>query len=300
MIAYIHYLMIAMTYVLKRLSLHLLVLGGLGLALSNSLSHAGTVVHTTIDSQALQAPYPLTVYVPDQKPTQDSPYPVVYLLHGSFGSENDWLANGDLKSTADQLMASGKIPPALIVMPGSQSWWLNGYNEPAENAFFEDLIPYIEASYLTARTREGRFVAGLSAGGYGATRFALKYPELFGAAAALSPATYVPLPPKNSSAHRHPAFLDADERFDEQLWQRSNYPALWDDYIAKSITVPFYINSGDHDEFNIAHHATALFSTLRDLQPDAAELRILDGAHDWQVWKQTLPEVLIFLLTQHQ
>ena len=300
MIAYIHYLMIAMTYVLKRLSLHLLVLGGLGLALSNSLSHAGTVVRTTIDSQALQAPYPLTVYVPDQEPTKDSPYPVVYLLHGSFGSENDWLANGDLKSTADQLMASGKIPPALIVMPGSQSWWLNGYNEPAENAFFEDLIPYIEASYLTARTREGRFVAGLSAGGYGATRFALKYPELFGAAAALSPATYVPLPPKNSSAHRHPAFLDADERFDEELWQRSNYPALWDDYIAKSIIVPFYINSGDHDEFNIAHHATALFSTLRDLQPDAAELRIVDGAHDWQVWKQTLPEVLIFLLTQHQ
>ena len=300
MIAYLHSLMMTMTYVLKHLFLYLLVLGSLGLALSSSLSQAGTVVYTTIDSPALQAPYPLTVYVPDQKSTQDAPYPVVYLLHGSFGSENDWLANGNLESTADQLMASGKIPPALIVMPGSQSWWLNGYNESAENAFFEDLIPYIEASYPTARNRAGRFVAGLSAGGYGATRFALKYPELFGAAAALSPATYVPLPPKNSSAHRHPAFLDADERFDEQLWQRSNYPALWDDYVAKSITVPFYINSGDHDEFNIAHHATALFSTLRDLQPHAAELRIVDGAHDWQVWKQTLPEVLIFLLNQHQ
>ncbi|MDG0991399.1 MAG: alpha/beta hydrolase-fold protein [Luminiphilus sp.] len=300
MLKLIHFLTLTMTYTLKHLSSYLPILVSFGLALSSLLSQAGTVVRTTIDSQALQAPYPLTIYIPDQKLTHDSTYPVVYLLHGSFGSENDWLSSGNLKSTADRLMASGEIPPTLIVMPGSKSWWLNGHNEPAENAFFEDLIPYIEASYPTARTRAGRFVAGLSAGGYGATRFALKYPELFGAAAALSPATYVPLPPKNSSAHRHPAFLDADERFDEELWHRSNYPALWEDYIAKKITVPFYINSGDHDEFNIAHHATALFSKLRNLQPSAAELRIVDGAHDWQVWEQTLPEALIFLLSQHQ
>jgi enterochelin esterase-like enzyme len=300
MLKLIHFLTLTMTYTLKHLSSYLPILVSFGLALSSLLSQAGTVVRTTIDSQALQAPYPLTIYIPDQKLTHDSTYPVVYLLHGSFGSENDWLSSGNLKSTADRLMASGEIPPTLIVMPGSKSWWLNGHNEPAENAFFEDLIPYIEASYPTARTRAGRFVAGLSAGGYGATRFALKYPELFGAAAALSPATYVPLPPKNSSAHRHPAFLDADERFDEELWHRSNYPALWEDYIAKKITVPFYINSGDHDEFNIAHHATALFSKLRNLQPSAAELRIVDGAHDWEVWEQTLPEALIFLLSQHQ
>jgi enterochelin esterase-like enzyme len=300
MLKLIHFLTLTMTYTLKHLSSYLPILVSFGLALSSLLSQAGTVVRTTIDSQALQAPYPLTIYIPDQKLTHDSTYPVVYLLHGSFGSENDWLSSGNLKSTADRLMASGEIPPTLIVMPGSKSWWLNGHNEPAENAFFEDLIPYIEASYPTARTRAGRFVAGLSAGGYGATRLALKYPELFGAAAALSPATYVPLPPKNSSAHRHPAFLDADERFDEELWHRSNYPALWEDYIAKKITVPFYINSGDHDEFNIAHHATALFSKLRNLQPSAAELRIVDGAHDWQVWEQTLPEALIFLLSQHQ
>ena len=193
-----------MIYALKRSFLHLLVIICFGTALNSPASQAGTVVHTTMDSQALQAPYPMTVYIPDREPSPGSVYPVVYLLHGSFGSENDWLANGNLKSTADHLIASGQIPPVLIVMPGSQSWWLNGYNEPAEHAFFEDLIPYIEANYPTARTRTGRLVAGLSAGGYGATRFALKYPELFGAAAALSPATYVPLPPKNSSAHRHP------------------------------------------------------------------------------------------------
>ena len=285
---------------LKRFSLCLLHILGISLLLSSPVSRAGTVIHTTFDSQALQAPYPMTVYLPDQNPTHGSAYPVVYLLHGSFGSENDWLAQGNLKSTADRLIASGAIPPTLIVMPGAQSWWLNGYNEPAEDAFITELLPHIEASYPADRARSGRFVAGLSAGGYGATRFALKYPELFGAAAALSPATYVPQPPKASSAYRHPAFLNTEGAFDAVLWQNNNYPAYWDDYVSKNITVPFYINSGDHDEFDIAHHATALFSTLREQQPDAVELRIVDGAHDWQVWEKTLPDALIFLLTQHE
>ena len=90
---------------LKRFSLCLLHILGISLLLSSPVSRAGTVIHTTFDSQALQAPYPMTVYLPDQNPTHGSAYPVVYLLHGSFGSENDWLAQGNLKSTADRLIA---------------------------------------------------------------------------------------------------------------------------------------------------------------------------------------------------
>jgi len=292
--------MIVMSQALNRFSFSLLLTTFFVALVGAPMSQAGTVLQATFDSTVLQAPYPMTLYVPDVPPKSGSAYPVVYLLHGSFGSENDWLTHGDLQVTADRLIASGDIPPTLIVMPGSQSWWLNGHNEPAESAFFEDLLPFVEANYPVASHRAGRFIAGLSAGGYGATRFALMYPERFGAAAALSPATYVPLPPQNSSAYRHPAFLNREGQFDRALWQESNYPVYWADYLTKNITVPFYINSGDHDEFNIAHEATALFSMLRAHQPDAVELRIVDGAHEWQVWAQSLPEVLIFLLTHHQ
>ena len=289
-----------MTYVYNRLFLSALLTAYFGALLISPASKAGTVLHTSFDSDVLQAPYPMTLYVPDAPPKVDSGYPVVYLLHGSFGSENDWLANGDLENTADRLIASGVIPPTLIVMPGSKSWWLNGHNELAETAFIDDLLPFVEANYPVATVRGGRFIAGLSAGGFGATRLALMHPERFGAAAALSPATYVPLPPKNSSAYRHPAFINAEAAFDAALWQESNYPSYWSDYLAKNITVPFYINSGDHDEFEIAQHATALFSKLRAHQPDAVELRIVDGGHDWQVWAQSLPNVLVFLLNYHQ
>jgi len=265
----------------------------------SQLTSAGQVSQSQFDSAALKRSYPYTVYQPDVPPQHSDRYPVIYLLHGSFGSEHDWLVEGGLEATADRLIAEGRIPPTIIVMPGSQSWWLDGHNEAAATAFLEDLLPHIEIELPVSGRREGRFVAGLSAGGYGATRFALMRPDLFGAAAALSPAIYDPLPPENSSANRHPAFLDASGRFDASLWTNNNYPAYWDGYLAQRAVVPFYINSGDHDEFGIPLHATALFTRLYQHQPEAVELRIVDGGHDWNVWTSTLPDALIFLLARY-
>lgn len=261
---------------------------------------AGQVSVVSFDSDTLGKPYPYSIYIPESPLAEGHSYPVVYLLHGSFGSATDWLEQGNLEATTDALIATGAIPPTVVVMPGSESWWLDGHNEAAATAFLNDLIPHIEATYPVSRERGGRFVGGLSAGGYGATRFALMRPDLFAAAAALSPATYLPLPPLNSSAHRHPAFIDASGNFDETLWRDRNYTHYWDAYRESSFTVAFYINSGDHDEYAIAFHAAVLFETLRQHQPDAVELRIVDGAHTWDVWRATLPDALHFLLSHHR
>lgn len=263
-------------------------------------ARCGEVDTATFDSKTLGKPYPYSIYIPVEAPAKGTSYPVVYLLHGSFGSATDWLEQGALKATADALIRDGIIPPTVVVMPGSRSWWLDGHNEAAATAFLSDLIPHIESTYPVSQERSGRFVAGLSAGGYGATRFALMHPERFAAAAALSPATYVPLPPANSSAYRHPAFLDGAGHFDQELWQRNNYTAYWDDYRESGMTVAFYINSGDHDEFAIAYHAALLYETLRQHQPEDVELRIVDGAHNWEVWRSTLPDTLTFLLSHYQ
>ena len=263
-------------------------------------ARCGEVDTATFDSETLDKPYPFSIYIPDEAPANGGSYPVVYLLHGSFGSATDWLEQGALEATADALIREGIIPPTVVVMPGCQSWWLDGHNEAAATAFLSDLIPHIESTYPVSKERSGRFVAGLSAGGYGATRFALMHPERFAAAAALSPATYVPLPPANSSAYRHPAFLDGAGDFDQGLWQRNNFTAYWDDYRDSGLTVAFYINSGDHDEFAIAYHAAVLYETLRQHQPDAVELRIVDGAHNWEVWRSTLPDTLTFLLSHYR
>ena len=266
----------------------------------SSVCVAGEVTTSQFFSPTIDKDYPYSVYLPDATLTSGAALPVVYLLHGSFGSATDWLEQGDLEATVDALIAAGEVPPVVVAMPGSNSWWLDGHNEAAESAFFNDLLPHIEANYPVSRERASRFIAGLSAGGYGATRFALGRPELFAAAAALSPATYLPLPPKDSSAYRHPAFLDAAGQFDAALWQQNNYTQDWELYRKRGIIVPFYINSGDHDEFAISYHAAVLFETLRQHQPDAVEIRVVDGAHNWRVWRTTLPETLTFLLSHHR
>lgn len=256
---------------------------------------AGTITHHSFDSATLDRAYKYNIYLPDDYTSGNLAYPVLYLLHGSNGSENDWPLYGNVQQTADILIDKGVIPPTIIVMPGSESWWVDGNNENAKTAFFADLIPHVEESFRAISERNGRLVAGLSAGGYGTVNFVLEYPEMFAAGAALSPASYVPYPPATSSAHRHPAFLDADGKFDRDLWERLNYTSHIESYMAQDIVVPLYINSGDHDEFDIAFHAATLYQSLREHQPNEVELRVVDGDHDWAVWAGTLSEALAYI-----
>ena len=159
----------------------------IGLILSVTAT-AGEITHHTFSSETLGGGYAYNIYLPDGYQGGDLRYPVLYLLHGSFGDENSWPVDGKVRRITDRLIAEGRMPPAIIVMPGAKSWWVDGYNEAARTAFFKDLIPHIDTHYRTVAEREGRVVGGLSAGGYGAVNFVLEYPEMFAAAAALSPA----------------------------------------------------------------------------------------------------------------
>ncbi len=258
---------------------------------------AGEITHHSFSSDTLGRDYAYNVYLPDGYDEGDKVYPAMYLLHGSFGNENNWAVSGGLQQTADRLIEEGTIPPAVIIMPGSESWWVDGYNEAAETAFFDDLIPHIEATWRVIPEREGRLIGGLSAGGYGTINFVLEHPDMFAAGAALSPASYVPVPPSNSSGNRHPAYLDESGAFDPAKWEELNYTAYIDDYKAQDIVVPLYINSGDHDVFDIAFHAAVLYQALREHQPDKVEYRVVDGDHEWKVWSDTLPEAMTYVFS---
>ena len=270
------------------------LMAGLCLLLSTS-ALAGQVTQHRFPSETLGEVYLYTLYLPEGYRTSQLAYPVIYLLHGSFGSERDWVERGSLKSIADRLIGEGVIPPVVIVMPGSRSWWIDGHNEAAHTAFFEELIPHVEATWQVVPERDWRGVAGLSAGGYGSVNFALERPVLFGAAAALSPASYHPLPPANSSAWRHPAFLDDEGAFDTELWQRRNYTAHLDAYLAQERVVPLYLSVGDRDAFNAEHHARLLHQSLVHHQPERLTLEILPGGHTWRVWRASLPHALAWM-----
>ena len=253
---------------------------------------AGTIVAREFSSNALDRKWSYAVYLPSGYESPTLRYPVLYLLHGNGGSQLDWVNAGHIQKTADALIAAGDMPPAIIVMPDAGTTWFVDRKEKMETAVIRDLLPDVERNFRTVTTREGRLIAGLSMGGFGAMRFALKYPELFAAAALLSPAIYEPEPPENSSARRVGVFGAAD--YDARVWKSFNYPSLWDAYLAKRMPVPMYINSGDDDEFFIEGDATRFYELLRrNKQP--AELRIVDGAHAWPVWESTIGDAMRYM-----
>jgi enterochelin esterase-like enzyme len=262
-----------------------------GLALASPAT-ASVVVSREFKSATLERTWSYAVYLPSGYDTSNLVYPVLYLLHGSGGNLYQWVNQGRIQQTADALIAAGDIPPAIIVMPDAGTSWFVDRKEKMETAVVRDLIADVERSFRTLTSREGRLVAGLSMGGYAAMRFALKYPEMFAAAALLSPAIYNPEPPENSVARTAGVF--GAPAYDASVWKSLNYPALWESYLAKQKPVPMYINSGDDDDFFTELEAVQFYELLRkSKQP--AELRIVDGGHAWAVWASTIGDALKYI-----
>ena len=111
------------------------------------------------------------------------PFPVFYLLHGLSDNHTAWTRRTSIERYVEGL-------PLIVVMPdGGRSWYSDPVTEPAgafETFIVRDLIGFMNRTFQTKATREGRVIGGLSMGGYGALKLALKYPEMFCAAASHS------------------------------------------------------------------------------------------------------------------
>jgi S-formylglutathione hydrolase FrmB len=110
-------------------------------------------------------------------------YPVVYLLHGMPGSPSEYLDGTQLATFADAEISSGALRPFIAVVPaaGSNRNYNGEWAGPWENELVQRVVPWIDASLPTIANREGRVIAGLSAGGYGAADIGIRHPQVFGA-----------------------------------------------------------------------------------------------------------------------
>jgi enterochelin esterase-like enzyme len=267
--------------------------------LAHTSLHASELGRQVVPSPALARDLPFTVYLPDGYDQSTRRYPVLYLLHGAGGDDRVWGEQGSIKARTDRLIAAGMIPPTIIVMPACNAcWWIDGPKDKAETAFWTDLVPAIDQRFRTINAREGRLIAGISAGGFGAVRYALAYPEKIAAIAALSPAVYAQTPPSKSGARSQAAFLGPDGAFNQTSWTSHNYPALIQKYGSQPLRVPFYLVSGDGDQLGIAFETALLFKTVREVQPDLAELRVVDGEHGWGVWGPALDDAMKYVFRQ--
>lgn len=95
-------------------------------------------------------------------------YPVLYLQHGSFEDETGWSSQGKANLILDNLIASKKATPMIIVMDNGYAYKPQQNNSPQESVFEEvvinEIIPMIDAKFRTIANKEHRAIAGLSMG----------------------------------------------------------------------------------------------------------------------------------------
>ena len=155
---------------------------------------AGKIVTDSLRSQILGAEVKYNVYLPDGFDKSAKQYPVVYLLHGLYGTYQDWDQTGKMKEVADELIRSGEAKEMVIIMPNAghpdiHNEWNGYFNMPGwnyEDFFFKEFIPTVENKYRGVGDKGHRAIMGLSMGGGGSTVYAQRHPDMFSSCYAMS------------------------------------------------------------------------------------------------------------------
>lgn len=257
----------------------------------------------TVKSTVLNKNVNYTIYVPADYDQSQRTYPVVYLLHGYTDDNTAWLQYGEVNRYADKAIADGTIPPMIIVMPDADSsFYINSYDgkEKYEDFFIKEFIPAIEKTWRIKGQKRFRAVAGLSMGGYGTLIYALKYPELFAAAAPLSAAVLADDDitgfPDNSwdktFAQLYGRGLKGKDRL-SKAWYDNSIPKLVESKSADELKkVRYWIDCGD-DDFLIKGNCNLHIMLTEKKVPH--EFRVRDGVHDWKYWRTGITDALKFI-----
>ena len=215
------------------------------------------------------------VYLPpDYDLNSDQRYPVLYLNHGGGENDGHWTANnsrsgGYANLILDNLIASGKARPMILVMPNTGGLVAGAPAKPGEDdactkEYLQAIIPYVDNHYRTQTNRESRAVAGLSMGGFVTLNTGLTHLETFGELYVFS-SGYWP--------DQLPAF------------QKNIDPLLSETNINLKFRMPIYFAAGETD--------IALFNSQRTLavfnNHGIRNFWVLSSnGHEWLNWRRYL------------
>jgi enterochelin esterase-like enzyme len=122
---------------------------------------------------------------PDYEKNLNRRYPVLYLQHGWGENEYGWPNQGKTNLIMDNLIASGKVEPFIIVMTYGMTndvkiGGLRNFDIiPFQTVLVDELIPYIDENFRTLTDQPNRAMAGLSMGGFETRLITLKNLDTF-------------------------------------------------------------------------------------------------------------------------
>jgi S-formylglutathione hydrolase FrmB len=219
-------------------------------------------------------PRPTAVLLPRDYATSGRRYPVLYLLHGLSGAYDNWLSRTNLlEYTADL--------PLIVVMPDAgDSWYGNSVTDTTQK--FQHYVAEDVANFRTLPFAQGRYIAGLSMGGYGAVMLATKYPNRYSLAASFSGA--VGMARSSDSPSVNAAFGPPNSPTRDS----ADLPALLKRVDPRGLPY-YYLDCGTADRLIQGNRDVAAILSDRGLPYEYHEVR---GVHDWEYWNRRVPIVL--------
>jgi len=265
------------------------------LTLSAHAQNASSVRVETVpfQSKLIGASLPYNVVLPpDYDAAGRTNYPVIYLLHGLAGHHDNWTSKTGLVSYAAQ-------HHMIIVTPeGNDGWYTDSATvarDKYETYVLRELIPDVERRYRAIRKKQGRAIAGLSMGGYGALKFGVKYPNLFVFAAsisgALDPVLHDDVKPGVAWSFVRPSILGVFGAANNPARRDNDLYRMLREVPAKRIaSLPFlYLDCGTDDPFLPTNRELRLILEQRKIPH---EYRELPGTHEWAYWDRQIRDVL--------
>lgn len=295
---------------------------------------ASRVVTGHFHSDALGVDKAVVVYLPRGYDSDAARrWPVLYYLHGLGGNENNWVKNGKLDAAADQLGLA-----AIVVMPdGDDGFYVDsaaaidyeqcmkdgtglfmpdreqrdttcvrtrGY----ESYIVKDLVGWVDGRYRTIARRDGRGIAGLSMGGFGAMAIGLRHSDAFAAAASHSGALALlykgprPFEPGKAELLTDVSGFGRTVGPIGQWIQRifGGDIAAWKAHDVVELAgrapgkVALYIDCGTEDDFALQDNAAYVHEALT-ARHVAHEFFLGPGKHDFAFWTARVPVSLAFL-----
>ena len=251
----------------------------------NEVPH-GDVAKVWYDSPTLKMKRRMTIYTPAGY-DKGKNYPVLYLLHGAGGDEDAWTTLGRAAQIMDNLIATGKAKPMLVVMPNGNpdsqaapGAWSRGMYSPSMGGggrgnrpvasmdeSFMDIVNYVESHYKVGKSKQHRAVCGLSMGGGHSFAISRRYPEAFNYIGLFSAAVSM------GGGNQQGGY--SQEVQDQLARLFANKPALY--WIAIGKTDFLYQQNADLRKF-------------LDEKGYPYEYRESDGGHIWRNWRIYLSE----------
>ncbi len=207
---------------------------------------------------------------PGYDPRGTTKYPVLYLLHGWSDTAGGWSAIGHANDILDNLIASGKARPMIVVMPlgyGDMGFVRHGFSVWSDPSAIEhnvllfgqslltEVIPQVESLYNVSTATQDRAIAGLSMGGLESLTIGLLNPTKFAWIGGFSSAVHMVDP--------------------------ASLPHLSPDLAPRLL----WIACGTSDDLLKPNRALIAQLTADGLKVTPVETA---GAHTWLVWRDNL------------